>query len=241
MLFDITLKYWNETAQGFQEKTIESSGKNWKEATQTAVNELGTDKNLYNISLVKAVKKTRKSHLIQSLINKGYNIKNFVFATPQTNSAVYLDDNIEISYDRDGMMVGQELSTGSFYFYPLRRNLEDIFKDIERARRFEVTAEKVTFHIEGRYRVTGFNCGEKWNGWARPYFTKEECDQLCAMPEPLIRYDPVKDEYISTEYAGDDSGNSWPGYNMMVNGTIMKIWTIGAGLFVWEIEKPDNK
>jgi hypothetical protein len=105
------------------------------------------------------------------------------------------------------------------------------------ARRFEFTAVKAIFHIEGRYRITGFNTGDLWNGWSRPYFNKEQCDQLCAMPEPLIRYDPVKDEYISTEYAGDSSGDIWPGQNMMINGEIMKIWTIGAGLFVWEIEE----
>lgn len=51
------------------------------------------------------------------------------------------------------------------------------------------------FSIDCENRTPGFTFGEKWNGWAVPYFTKEQADKIMARIEGCY-YQPEADSYM---------------------------------------------
>lgn len=85
----------------------------------------------------------------------------------------------------------------------------------------------------------GYTQGETWNGWACPYFTFEQAERLVqAHSEKGFRawYDADSDAF-SFEIEASDDIDSFSAQE--IEG--IKLYPIGTGCWIWEIEDIENK
>ena len=101
------------------------------------------------------------------------------------------------------------------------------------------------FYLEDMVEdVRGYTAGERWNGWATPYFPFEESERVVAQinrfhKEPGLNsnaayYDSDADEFCFP------AENEWDRYgpsDIDVAGELMKVYAIGACYWVWSEEK----
>jgi hypothetical protein len=103
------------------------------------------------------------------------------------------------------------------------------------------TLRKSTFTIEDRLFCDGYTAGHTWNGWARPYFTREVGDQIVAdwiapgAPTLHAHYDADTDTF----FFADDSAwpmepETFPGETHLVDGRPMTLYPIGNGSWIWD-------
>lgn len=98
---------------------------------------------------------------------------------------------------------------------------------------------KTQFSIDGSDALfVGWTAGERWNGWACPRFTKEEADKVMedfnlSLHGPYIRYDEGTDTY----HVPFNDGEEWDEHKGEIINTFegpVKVYTIGAGYWVWD-------
>lgn len=63
-------------------------------------------------------------------------------------------------------------------------------------------AEKSTFFLDGDVEFTGYHFGETWNGWAVPYFERDEADRLM---DHLNEGDHMRVEFLPADGARENS------------------------------------
>jgi hypothetical protein len=83
--------------------------------------------------------------------------------------------------------------------------------------------------------------GERWNGWAMPYFTKETALDMLTASGNTFRFDDARDAFIISEpeaYDGEDYVIE--AEQIDVNGERVKVYAVGAGCWVWD-EVTDDK
>lgn len=84
--------------------------------------------------------------------------------------------------------------------------------------------------------VSAYTNGQRWNGWAMPYFPFEAAMQL--LPHtPNLRYDEVTDTFISTMegYPEGEDEERFSAQTLSVDGTPVKVYAIGTGCWTWEM------
>jgi len=102
--------------------------------------------------------------------------------------------------------------------------------------------------LEGQV-FEGFTMGDRWNGWACPFFTKEEGHQLVRAWNAAgcqADYDPLSDLFRFALL--DEIGNPTPNLGdeeaaerfgpVMIDG--MTLYPIGAGAWIWDESQPGN-
>ena len=83
----------------------------------------------------------------------------------------------------------------------------------------------------------GYTSGYLWNGWATPYFEKDEAERVVAsyneLAELPIYYDAKIDAFKIDELMGFD-GTEWQGEDIQTEDGIKHLYGIGAYSWVWD-------
>ncbi len=89
--------------------------------------------------------------------------------------------------------------------------------------------------------VEGFTPGSYWNGWAMPYFTKEQADAFCVIANAEgsvmhpMEYDAERDVFLAHDNHYPDEPEEYPAVE--VDG--VKYYPIGAGCWIWDLVDDD--
>lgn len=143
--------------------------------------------------------------------------------------------------------------------FPFNASLDDLWADTEkwvqgmkdaaetdrRAERYaKITANApvpAVFTIDGGDPFVGVHYPQyRWNGWAIPYFTKEEGDRFVAFYNGLdssikFAYDEAKDAFTSIDDSDPENTiDTYPAQD--ING--QQLYSIGGCYFVWDAEQP---
>jgi hypothetical protein len=78
----------------------------------------------------------------------------------------------------------------------------------------------------------GYTNGDRWNGWATPYFTYEEAEKI-QTSMPRLLYDVNKDEF-RIKYDGDDEPYIWKGEDIQTVDGKLHLYGIGAYSHIWD-------
>jgi hypothetical protein len=103
---------------------------------------------------------------------------------------------------------------------------------------------KALFQIDDGPVYIGYTNGDRWNGWATPYFTLEEAQKVQAdfsqgVDFPML-YDVNKDEF-RIKY-DDDEPYIWKGEDIETVDGIKHLYGIGAYSHIWdELDKADKR
>jgi hypothetical protein len=103
--------------------------------------------------------------------------------------------------------------------------------------------KKALFYIDGGPVYTGYTNGDRWNGWATPYFTLEEAQKVQAdfsqgVDFPML-YDVNKDEF-RIKY-DDDEPYIWRGEDIQTEDGIKHLYGIGSYSHIWDEVDSDDK
>jgi hypothetical protein len=85
-----------------------------------------------------------------------------------------------------------------------------------------------------------FQIGKSWNGWAKPFFTKEGADWL-ATKIPELSYDVGSDSFVCKLSEEDDDGAPEVFAAMEIDVPkkgVVKVYPVGAGSWVWDCYLP---
>jgi len=92
----------------------------------------------------------------------------------------------------------------------------------------QLHARKSLFCIEDGTQIEGYTDGCTWNGWAMPYFTKENAIEV--LKEYPGNESDDEDAYRNYSFPPEDSF-------YIINpdtGTPIEVWGIGSGAWCWE-------
>ena len=105
--------------------------------------------------------------------------------------------------------------------------------------------KKALFQIDGGPVYIGYTNGDRWNGWATPYFPLEEAQKIQAEFSrgtdcPML-YDVMKDEF-RIQYDDDDEPYIWKGEDIKTVDGIKHLYGIGAYSHIWdECDESDKR
>lgn len=97
----------------------------------------------------------------------------------------------------------------------------------------ETELKKSSFVIDALhgYVFPGFTKGEEWNGWACPYFTREQAEGIvnihCKVLNANAGYDSNEDKFVF-EFPDETEEYS----TIIVDGE--KLYPIGTHVWIWE-------
>lgn len=84
-------------------------------------------------------------------------------------------------------------------------------------------------------KLPAYTNGQRWNGWAMPYFPAEAAHALLEhMPD--LRYDAAQDAFVSKSYDDETENDVFPAQELVVEGATVKVYAIGAGSWCWWLE-----
>lgn len=96
----------------------------------------------------------------------------------------------------------------------------------------------LAFDIDGMFGgLPGYSNGQRWNGWACPYFPKSSCNPIVAVVGKGARYDEAADSYVVPYDDGSDTPKEfdhYPSQTISDNGKTVTVWTIGNGCRTWQ-------
>lgn len=95
---------------------------------------------------------------------------------------------------------------------------------------------KFTIEVYGEQSFDGFSRGEDWNGWACPYFTFEQAQQVMEAHRSRgwkAWYSESEDQFsFDFSHDGKDEIDAFPGE--LIEGR--KLYPIGIFCWIWEEE-----
>jgi hypothetical protein len=100
-------------------------------------------------------------------------------------------------------------------------------------------------HLDG-YIETVEGGWTGWNGWARPWFTKEQGMEvarwvnLAKGPEYML-YNHNKDQFEYFAPQDDGDAYTWRGTSIEVDGEDLHLYAIGNGFFTWDRVEDEEK
>lgn len=97
--------------------------------------------------------------------------------------------------------------------------------------------------FEKKYR--GWSSGQRWNGWAMPYFEFDEAmkysqdsEKLGAGFDAVTLYDPARDAFVTRKEDGDEVDEATV---ILVKGRgALKVYPIGTGSWTWSIAPEED-
>ena len=97
---------------------------------------------------------------------------------------------------------------------------------------------KKLFTIDGfKYAYIGYTDGDRWNGWATPYFEKDEAMEVMKAYNECTESPMFYNEDYDTFYHFGTEGNSgemWRGEKCKTAEGIKTLYGIGAYSWVWD-------
>ncbi|MBD7970244.1 hypothetical protein [Paenibacillus gallinarum] len=109
-----------------------------------------------------------------------------------------------------------------------------------------ISPKLTTFGLDANEGIAfeGYTLGEKWNGWAMPYFTK---DQAILITQIFNNNNKDKEDYSSSHYdptndtfefllfgQTEEEKEKYDATELCINGVITKVYQIGAGSWTWD-------
>lgn len=86
-------------------------------------------------------------------------------------------------------------------------------------------------------RFAAFSNGQRWNGWAVPYFELETGMRLCSLVPNLV-YDKERDAFVWHDPDGpEDEQAVFEAASIDVEGTVHKVYGIGAMYWTWDLSQ----
>ncbi len=102
-------------------------------------------------------------------------------------------------------------------------------------------AYAATYDIDDMFGgLPGYSFGNRWNGWACPYFPRESCNRIVAVVGKGARYDEASDAYGIPCDDGSDQPtefDSYPARTIRLDGQELKVWAIGNGSWTWQEQR----
>ncbi|ABO59901.1 hypothetical protein LA345_39795 (plasmid) [Burkholderia vietnamiensis] len=80
--------------------------------------------------------------------------------------------------------------------------------------------------------LPAYSDGRRWNGWAMPYFTREEGTRLATLIG-CMRFDADRDAFVA-RLEGDDEDYVFASVRIHVDAADIVAYPIGAGCWCWE-------
>lgn len=84
-------------------------------------------------------------------------------------------------------------------------------------------------------RLPAYTDGQRWNGWAMPYFELAVAQQLLEHL-PNLRYDSERDAFVSEPYDDEGDVEIFAAEVLWVSGRPVRAYAIGAGSWCWWLE-----
>ncbi|HUO61803.1 MAG TPA: hypothetical protein VMU24_14130 [Candidatus Acidoferrales bacterium] len=75
-----------------------------------------------------------------------------------------------------------------------------------------------------------YSSGQRWNGWAMPYFTRENGLRVCEIVDNM-RYDESQDAFVAP--SDDGSDEVFRSQILVVEGKDVHVYAIGTGSWWW--------
>lgn len=101
--------------------------------------------------------------------------------------------------------------------------------------------QRADFSIEmlGEATFEGFTCGDTWNGWRCPYFTREEAIEVLNASVSngySWRYDDEPGVFLvrHPHDPADSEPERFDAIRISVNGCSIEVYAIGAYSWAWE-------
>lgn len=106
-----------------------------------------------------------------------------------------------------------------------------------------VTAEWLLDEETGLHAILPcISNGDRWNGWAMPYFDRDTVNELISLCPDLLRWKDEREYEVVALNTGDEPEEWAPDLLMLADGEqIVEAWGIGAGSWCWEGFEPDPK
>lgn len=83
--------------------------------------------------------------------------------------------------------------------------------------------------------------GDRWNGWAKPYFTREVGLELCKII-PGLTYDEIRDSFKHEDDDGlAEDADYFDSVQILVDGKERSLYGIGWGCWTWDEAEPAEK
>lgn len=83
----------------------------------------------------------------------------------------------------------------------------------------------------------GYTSGKLWNGWATPYFEKEEAIRVMEgnneTAQYPMQYDEVYDQFYTLD-TEDGELETWKGEYIITDEGVKKLYGIGAYCWIWD-------
>ena len=83
-------------------------------------------------------------------------------------------------------------------------------------------------------KLAAFSNGDRWNGFAVPYFPLESAQEL-AKHMPGLRYDAARDAFLIEEEGDEGACGVFEVCTLEVDGSAVKAYPIGAGAQCWHL------
>jgi hypothetical protein len=99
--------------------------------------------------------------------------------------------------------------------------------------------QKGTFVIEDWFGpYPGYTTGERWNGWATPYFEYDVARQMvedwkAVDPDKMAAYYDIDTDQCCFRYA-DEDWDCFPPAIHEIDGQTRKLYPIGAFCWIWD-------
>ena len=77
---------------------------------------------------------------------------------------------------------------------------------------------------------SAYSNGQRWNGWAMPYFTRENGRRVCEIVDNM-RYDESQDAFVAP--SDDESYEVFRSQVLVVEGKEVQVYAIGTGSWWW--------
>lgn len=153
----------------------------------------------------------------------------------------YLKDGYPVKISADQFVVCFPAGGGFQHRIPLEKFLEDFQKDQP-----EPVMRAALFSIDDGPEFEGFHKGDRWNGWACPYFTHEVALQIAehtnTEPDYQLVFDKDADvwKWVTVDDV-DDEPWEFERQTIVVNGEEISVFAIGAYGWVWDVTELEEK
>lgn len=155
---------------------------------------------------------------------------------PPGNQRLIGDENgylVEVLWTSTGDIVEFSAQGGGFVQKAPRAEFEKRFKPAAPLA-FSLQAVSAEW-LPDDLTLPAYTNGQRWNGWAMPYFPAETAHALLEyMPD--LRYDASQDAFVSKSDGGESQGDVFPAQELLVNGKPVKVYAVGAGSWCWWLE-----
>lgn len=103
---------------------------------------------------------------------------------------------------------------------------------------FSLTAVSGEWMPEGE-SLPAYSNGQRWNGWAMPYFTKETALGMLK-DNPNVRFDEQQDAFVITAFDDEAEDTVCPATLITVDDQQIKTYAIGAGEWCWDLAPQED-